>query len=257
MQHLVIHSFLTLAAVFPAHAFTNGSLIPSYFCNPQPDGLPKALGELIPQTVEQANVLAFNPNAGSNLLTVPVVNSTTKPGNAGYILASFHNTLNAITPIMPGLGLTLASGATTLQAGKANLLILDSLADNIALDGALLHARDVSGTPVGTFSDTGGIFVDFPGCGTNAEGKFNGVVHSQVITCNRTYTLLSYNAPADVVGPVTLGGLSVTDNGFGVWNYTFNVVGATTTDTTTVITVTTEESEADDKYIDELLAIVI
>lgn len=37
--------------------------------------------------------------------------------------------------------------------------------------------------------------------------------------------MLSYNAPKCGTGPITLGGLSVTDNGFGVWNYTFPVTG--------------------------------
>jgi hypothetical protein len=37
--------------------------------------------------------------------------------------------------------------------------------------------------------------------------------------------MLSYNAPKCGTEPITLGGLSVTDNGFGVWNFTFPVVG--------------------------------
>lgn len=98
----------------------------------------------------------------------------------------FHldNTVNSIIPIRPGLGVTLANNATTLQAGQSNLLILDSLAANVALVGAMIHARDAAGTPVGSFSDAGGIFVGFPGCGKNAQGKLNGVVHSTTITEN-------------------------------------------------------------------------
>ena len=61
----IIHSLLALATVLPTQAFTNGSLIPSYFCNPKPDGLPKSLGELIPFTVKDQNTaLAFNTNGG-------------------------------------------------------------------------------------------------------------------------------------------------------------------------------------------------
>jgi len=37
-MHLLIHSLLALATFLPAYAFTNGSLIPAYFCNPVPDG---------------------------------------------------------------------------------------------------------------------------------------------------------------------------------------------------------------------------
>ncbi|KAE9373509.1 hypothetical protein N431DRAFT_465795 [Stipitochalara longipes BDJ] len=223
-MRLIIHSLLALATVIPTQAFTNGSLIPSYFCNPKPDGLPKSLGELIPFTVKDQNTaLTFNTNVTANLNVVPVTNS--KPGNTGYMLASFHNTVNRITPLIPGIAVTLANNATALQAGKPNQLVLSSMAAGIALDGALLHARNATGTPVGSFTDTGGIFVAFPGCGKNKQGQFNGVVHSQLITCNETYTMLSYNAPKCGNAPITLGGLSVTDNGFGVWNVTFPVVG--------------------------------
>jgi hypothetical protein len=46
--------------------------------------------------------------------------------------------------------------------------------------------------PVGSFTDAGGIFVPFPGCGLNEEGQFNGVVHSMLITCNvSTFDLIS------------------------------------------------------------------
>jgi hypothetical protein len=52
--------FLT---ILPVQAFTNGSLIPAYFCNPVPDGMPKSLGELIPYTIkDQCADLAFNAN---------------------------------------------------------------------------------------------------------------------------------------------------------------------------------------------------
>ena len=37
--------------------------------------------------------------------------------------------------------------------------------------------------------------------------------------------MLSYHAPKCGTEPITLGGLSVTDNGFGVWNFTFPVTG--------------------------------
>jgi len=223
-MYLLIHSLLALAAVLPAQAFTNGTLIPAYFCNPVPDGMPKSLGQLIPLTQKDQNTdLAFNNNTGMNLAVVPVTNST--PGNTGYMLASFHNTMNKITPIEQGLGVTLADNTTELKAGQANLLVLSSKADGIAVDGALIHARNEYGVPVGNFTDVGGVFVPFPGCGLNQEGQFNGVVHSKLVTCNETYTMLSYNAPKCGTGPITLGGLSVTDNGFGVWNVTFPVTG--------------------------------
>lgn len=230
-MHLIVHSLLALAAVLPAQAFTNGTLIPAYFCNPVPDGMPKSLGELIPLTIKEQGELAFNSNATANLLVPPVTGS--QPGNTGYMLASFHNTLNSITPIIPGMGVTLPNSTTgALKAGVPNLLLLNSLVLGMALDGALLHARDVNGIPVGTFSDAGGVFVPFPGCGKNKQGAFNGVVHSKLVSCVETYTQLSYIPPKCAVtgAKITLGGLSVTDSGFGVWNYTFPVTGGVAAD---------------------------
>jgi hypothetical protein len=65
-MRLTIHALLALAAVFPSHiqvhAFTNGTLIPAYFCNPVPDGMPKSLGQLIPLTMKDQGELAFNAN---------------------------------------------------------------------------------------------------------------------------------------------------------------------------------------------------
>lgn len=52
---------LALAVVVPIHAFTNGSLVPSYFCHPDAHGMPQALGELLPFLVEDRNdPIAFN-----------------------------------------------------------------------------------------------------------------------------------------------------------------------------------------------------
>jgi hypothetical protein len=127
--------------------------------------------------------------------------TNSQPGNTGYLLASFRksqprhrqsfwltskwdNTNNRITPIIPGISVTLANNATSLIAGQPNLLILSSMAVGIALDGAMLHARTAAGIPVGTYSDAGGVFVPFPGCGKNKQGQFNGVVHQHLITCN-------------------------------------------------------------------------
>lgn len=62
-MRFLIYSLLALATILPTEAFTNGSLIPPYFCNPEPDGLPKSLGELIPFTIkDQTGPLAFNAN---------------------------------------------------------------------------------------------------------------------------------------------------------------------------------------------------
>lgn len=88
-MRVIIHSVLALAAVLPTQAFTNGTLIPAYFCNPVPDGMPKSLGELIPFTKKDICAdLAFNNNATANLKVVPVTGK--QPGNTGYMLASFR-----------------------------------------------------------------------------------------------------------------------------------------------------------------------
>lgn len=52
---------LALATVVPTQAFTNGSLVPEYFCHPNADGMPQALGELLPFLVkDQCGPIAFN-----------------------------------------------------------------------------------------------------------------------------------------------------------------------------------------------------
>jgi hypothetical protein len=62
--------FLALTAVVPIQAFTNGSLVPSYFCHPDADGMPQALGQLLPFLVEDRNgPIAFNNNCRSSFPT--------------------------------------------------------------------------------------------------------------------------------------------------------------------------------------------
>jgi hypothetical protein len=51
-----------LAAATPALAFTNGSLVPPYICNPTADGLPKSFGQLLLFTREQTPTVAFSQN---------------------------------------------------------------------------------------------------------------------------------------------------------------------------------------------------
>jgi len=51
-----------LTAAIPALAFTNGTLVPAYMCNPHPDGLPKNYGQLLSFTREMTGTIAFNAN---------------------------------------------------------------------------------------------------------------------------------------------------------------------------------------------------
>ena len=54
-----------LTAALPALAFTNGSLVPAYICNPTPDGLPKSFGQVLSFTREMTEAVAFNANGVS------------------------------------------------------------------------------------------------------------------------------------------------------------------------------------------------
>jgi hypothetical protein len=59
--------FLALAAVVPTRAFTNGSLVPEYFCHPDAHGMPQSLGELLPFLLEDVcDPIAFNNNCLSS-----------------------------------------------------------------------------------------------------------------------------------------------------------------------------------------------
>jgi len=61
-MHLPTLALAALTAAIPALAFTNGSLVPAYMCNPTPDGLPKNYGELLSYTREMTGPIAFNAN---------------------------------------------------------------------------------------------------------------------------------------------------------------------------------------------------
>jgi len=222
----------TLAAVAPVSAFTNGTLVPAYICNQQADGLPKSFGQLLPYTRKNLAKIAVDAKAGDNK-AIPLLAQTNgqKIGNSAYILASFHNSLNSLNSIQQGLKVTTANGGS-IVAGQANQLVLANPNKGQALGGALLYASDATGQRQGTFTDKGTTFVTFPGCGTNAQGTQAGVIQQQGISATGTYNQLFYNAPATASGNITLSGLSVTANGFGVWTYTFKVTGGTTGATT-------------------------
>lgn len=128
--------------------------------------------------------------------------TNTQPGNTGYMLASFRkclflrtdlqqliqpgnldNSMNSILAIHQVMQVTTQSGGP-LIAGQANPLLLSSGCVNAALDGAMLYANDPSGARVGTFTDAGGVFKPFPGCGLNTQGQPAGVIHSMLVSCN-------------------------------------------------------------------------
>jgi len=81
-----MHSFttiLTLAAfAMPSYAFTNGTLVPSYICNPQSDGLPKSFGQLLQYTQKKVTTLAFNNNStfiSSTIVEIYLTHSSRGP----------------------------------------------------------------------------------------------------------------------------------------------------------------------------------
>jgi hypothetical protein len=51
-----------LATAVRVSAFTNGTLVPAYICNPQADGLPKAFAELLPFVRKNGRTVAFDSN---------------------------------------------------------------------------------------------------------------------------------------------------------------------------------------------------
>jgi len=231
-----MHTKATIASVLLAvsqvTAFTNGSLVPSYICNPNPDGLPKAFSQVLPYTRKQAKTVAFDANKGDNDNNVPQVKTagagTTSVGNSAYILASFHDTLNSLNAIQGNsMQVTLTQGASIVP-GQANQLTLSSGNKNQALLGVLAYANDATGARAGSFQDNGGAgtFVQFAGCGQNAQGQNNAVIQQQGVSATATYTGLVYNAPANAAGSITLQGLSVSQGGFGSWNFTFPVAAA-------------------------------
>lgn len=70
---LLLTVLLTLGSAVTVSAFTNGSLVPAYICNPTPDGLPKNYGEVLSFTRKQVRKLAFNANRMCILLSFIVL----------------------------------------------------------------------------------------------------------------------------------------------------------------------------------------
>jgi hypothetical protein len=217
---------LLAAPALRVSAFTMGKLIPAYICAPLGDGMPKSFGALLPLTRNQLPTVAYNPDPGMNTNPAPMFNATAPSmiANSAYILASCHNSFNTIEAIQQGVQVTTVSGGPII-AGLPNALNLSSGTAGVAIDGTLIYATDAMGTRVGSFADMASppVFEDFPGCGLSKQGQMAGVVQSGLISDNSFYSTLHFNAPIDLQGTVMFIGLSVTDNGFGVFNFTLPV----------------------------------
>jgi hypothetical protein len=55
-------------------AFTNGTLVPAYICNPVDDGMPKAFGQLLPYLRKNGKSVAFDTNRSCSSQTLAIVN---------------------------------------------------------------------------------------------------------------------------------------------------------------------------------------
>jgi hypothetical protein len=191
-------SFLTaalLAWASQVSAFTNGSLVPSYICNPASDGLPKAFAQLLPYTRKNAAVIAVDGNAGDNK-NIPLLKppAGSQIGNSAYILASFHDSLNNLNAVNGnGIQVKTANGGPII-AGQANQLTLSTGNTNTQLLGVLAYANGADGTREGSFTDKGATntFVQFAGCGTNKQGNTNGVIQQQGVSATVSSTHLIY-----------------------------------------------------------------
>ncbi|KAF2093816.1 hypothetical protein NA57DRAFT_80818 [Rhizodiscina lignyota] len=224
----IVLSAAILAAA-PAVAFTNGTLVPAYICNPVADGMPKTFGQLLQLTREQTPTVAFNQNKGQDV-QAPLLpqqgNGQNQIGNSAYILASLHDSPNNLNTQQQSVLVKPANG-NSIVAGQVNKLQISS-SDNSQLKGVLLYGQDGTGTRQGSFTDAqNGPFVPFPGCGKNPQGQISGVIQQTGVSKGSTYSNLVYNAPSCVQdNNITIGGLSVTGSGFGVWSYSFTVTGS-------------------------------
>ncbi|KAJ3107437.1 hypothetical protein HK100_003581 [Physocladia obscura] len=231
---LLATPFLFATSTF---AFTDGRLLPAYFCAAPNGALPYSLGGVLKRTVFNMDIpLAFNTNATANIINVPqgpTVNGVTTPDTA-YMLASIHSTLNSIEPLQNTVQLTTT---VALQAGVPLPLLISSGNVNNNVDGLLIFAELSTGQRVGTFTDKGGIFAAFPGCGNNTDGTPLGFVHTQLVSGNSTYSQLSFVPPATLKtgDVVAVHGLAVQDGGFG-FHCTQWTVGGTAAATNCTVT---------------------
>jgi hypothetical protein len=68
-MHIQSIIFAVLLTAAPAVAFTNGSLVPAYICNPNSDGLPKSFGQLLQFTVQKTAKIGFSTDGSFNLFS--------------------------------------------------------------------------------------------------------------------------------------------------------------------------------------------
>ncbi|KAJ3205323.1 hypothetical protein HDU82_005262 [Entophlyctis luteolus] len=208
MKCTLTHSILLTAAA-SVNAFTDGQLLPAYFCAPPNGNLPYSLGGVLKRLVFDMDIpLAFSADPNQNLAPNPPMTGTTPP-NTAYMLASIHSTLNSIAPLQNAV---IISSTVALAAGAQMPLTISTTNPNNALDGTLIFAETQTGVRVGSFADTGGRMVAFPGCGVNADGTPKGMVHTQLLNdTGSTYAGLTFTAPANLTAGdiVAIHGLAV------------------------------------------------
>ncbi|KAJ1557555.1 hypothetical protein HK405_015733, partial [Cladochytrium tenue] len=184
------------AAPLGALAFTDGRLLPSYFCAAPGGTMPYTLGGVLKRTVFDMDIpLAFSADPAQNISPNPPMTGTTIPDTA-YMLASIHSTLNSIAAQQNVILVSTQTAGTAFTAGTAVPLLLASPDANNNIDGTLIWAELANQTRVGSFTDTGGIFAAFDACGNNAQGTPVAMVHTALVADASTYAGLSFNVPA-------------------------------------------------------------
>ncbi|KAJ3312878.1 hypothetical protein HDU76_002780 [Blyttiomyces sp. JEL0837] len=228
-----------IASVSSVQAFTDGRLLPSYFCNKPNGPLPYSLGGVLKRTVFNMDIpLAFDNNPNNNIAPMPINSNVVDPAtgntipNTAFMLASIHSTANSIAAQQNILKITATNPADVLTPGKPFALTADTGDANNALDGMLIFAELANQTRVGTFTDTAGNLAPFPGCGKDKLTKqFFGMVHTTLLSETNTYTGFSFVPPANLAmgTQVAVHGLGVQDGGFGFWCQIFTVGASTNT----------------------------
>jgi len=242
------------------HAFTNGTLLPSYICN-DIDGYPKSAGTLIPYLILGTAADNYNQFPPGNA-TKPIIafgdnvvaGVTAIAPTARALLGAFHNggaqldaNGNVITPVVYETALknpvwlapnisnpTTGAGDYTIKLGQLNSFVVaahcptpDPRGYNnvgVALDGFMAYAIDTAtGQRIGAWVNVGPTMSNFYAC--NPQGTSFpsvGIVHNQLASGNSNVAGLTWMAPANVKGTIMFKGAGCSDCGFGPFVVIYN-----------------------------------
>ncbi|KAJ3325067.1 hypothetical protein HDU76_013250 [Blyttiomyces sp. JEL0837] len=230
-------AFIAASSMNGVEAFTDGRMLPSYFCAPPNGNMPYSLGGVLKRTVFNMDIpLAFDNNAKNNIAPQPIQSNVTDAAgnvipNTAFMLASIHSSANTVAPLQNAISMTAAKAGTVLTPGQPFLMTANTGDPNVALDGILIFADNTNLNRTGTFTDAGGKMAPFPACGTDAAGAPMGMVHMELLSDANTYEGISFVPPATAAmgSQIAVHGLAVTDNGFGFWCQVLTVGSANNT----------------------------